>query len=238
MELLSLDTNSKLAKTNLKQDDYMFVGLSMMPNDRLCPGAKAAGCMDVCLKSAGMGKFSNVAQARQAKTNFFMEDFLGFMAQLVREMKAKLRTATKKGKTLAVRLNVLSDVMWEEIPVIVDGVRYESIMEAFPTVQFYDYTKIAKRFRTVRDRPLPSNYDLTFSYSAAPKYQNQVVSALLHKGTKMAVVFAGEFPLTFMGRKVIDGDAQDARFLDAQGVIVGLKAKGKAKTQQNDFIVH
>lgn len=234
MELLSLDTNSKLAKTNAKQDDYMFVGLSMMPNDRLCPGAKAAGCMDVCLKSAGMGKFSNVARARQAKSNFFMEDFLGFMAQLIDEMELRVRTATKKGKTLAVRLNVLSDVPWEEIPVTRDSVHYANIMEAFPMVQFYDYTKIAKRF----NKALPSNYDLTFSYSASPKYKNQVTSALLHSGTKMAVVFAGEFPLTFMGRKVIDGDAQDARFLDAQGVIVGLKAKGKAKTMQNDFIVH
>lgn len=234
MELLSLDTNSKLAKTNAKQDAYLFVGLSMMPNDRLCPGAKAAGCMDVCLKSAGRGKFSNVARARQAKSNFFMEDFLGFMAQLIDEMELRVRTATKKGKTLAVRLNVLSDVQWEDIPVTLDGTHYDNIMEAFPMVQFYDYTKIAARFRKV----LPSNYDLTFSYSASPKYKNQVTSALLHRGTKMAVVFAGEFPLTFMGRKVIDGDAQDARFLDAQGVIVGLKAKGKAKTVQNDFIVH
>jgi len=234
MELLSLDTNSKLAKTNAKQGDYMFVGLSMMPNDRLCPGAKAAGCMDVCLKSAGMGKFSNVAQARQAKSDFFMANREAFMAQLVKEMKSRVRTATKKGKTLAVRLNVLSDVPWENIPVTLDGVNYDNIMEAFPMVQFYDYTKLAARFRKV----LPSNYDLTFSYSAAPKYKNQVTSALAHRGTKMAVVFAGEFPLTFMGRKVIDGDAQDARFLDAQGVIVGLKAKGKAKTVQNDFIVH
>lgn len=125
MELLSLDTNSKLAKTNAyfsskgaaaKQDAYMFVGLSMMPNDRLCPGAKAAGCMDVCLKSAGMGKFSNVAQARQAKSDFFMSNREAFMAQLVKEMKSRVRTATKKGKTLAARLNVLSDVQWKIYP--------------------------------------------------------------------------------------------------------------------------
>ncbi len=234
MQLLSLDTNSKLAKTNAKQDDYMFVGLSMMPNDRLCPGSKAAGCMEVCLQSAGMGKFSNVAQARQAKSDFFMSNREAFMAQLVKEMKSKVRTATKKAKTLAVRLNVLSDVQWEDIPVTLDGVVYSNIMEAFPMVQFYDYTKLASRL----SKALPANYDLTFSYSARPTYQKQVSLALRNDNTKMAVVFAGEFPLTFMGRKVIDGDAQDARFLDAQGVIVGLKAKGKAKTVKNDFIVH
>ena len=49
----------------------------------------------------------------------------------------------------------------------------------------------------------------------------------------MAVVFdAGpgeELPPTYLGLPVIDGDASDLRFLDPPGVIVGLRAKGKAR---------
>jgi hypothetical protein len=36
---------------------------------------------------------------------------------------------------------------------------------------------------------------------------------------------------------VIDGDANDLRFLDPTGVIVGLKAKGAAKKDTSGFVV-
>jgi hypothetical protein len=229
MQLLTHDSNAKLAKTNKAQTEYMFIGLSMMPNYTLCPGAKAAGCMDDCLKSAGRGQMTSVALARQAKTDYFMSNREAFMAQVVKEMQSYVRRATKRKVTLACRMNVLSDVAWETIPVTVDGIVYENLMEAFPMVTFYDYTKRADR---LSDMP----YDLTFSYSGKPSYKNQIKHALKAEA-RMAVVFAGEFPLTFMGRKVIDGDAQDARFLESQGVIVGLKAKGKAKHNDNGFVV-
>ena len=37
--------------------------------------------------------------------------------------------------------------------------------------------------------------------------------------------------------KVINGDESDVRFFDESGVIVGLKAKGEAKTDQSGFVV-
>jgi hypothetical protein len=52
----------------------------------------------------------------------------------------------------------------------------------------------------------------------------------------VAVVF-DRLPETFLGRKVIDGTLTDLRFLDEQGVVVGLEAKGKAKTDQSGFVV-
>ena len=93
----------------------------------------------------------------------------------------------------------------------------------FPTMQFYDYTKLPNR------RNLPSNYHLTFSRSESNEH-------LIPQGMNVAVVF-DTLPETFMGRKVIDGTDTDLRFLDPQGVVVGLVAKGKAKKDNSGFTV-
>jgi hypothetical protein len=55
----------------------------------------------------------------------------------------------------------------------------------------------------------------------------------------VAVVFAGnDLPTEWNGKPVIDGDTDDLRFLDPQGVIVGLRAKGKAKYDTSGFVKH
>ena len=55
------------------------------------------------------------------------------------------------------------------------------------------------------------------------------------------MVFEGkQLPKKFMGYKVIDGDEYDMRYLDEQGVIVGLKFKfvrNKIDTANNKFII-
>jgi hypothetical protein len=53
----------------------------------------------------------------------------------------------------------------------------------------------------------------------------------------MAVVFRDKLPKTFRGLRVINGDADDLRFLDPKGVVVGLKAKGKAKRDTSGFVI-
>ncbi len=102
---------------------------------------------------------------------------------------------------------------------------------AFPDVTFYDYTKDANR------KDLPSNYDVTFSYSGVEGFQPYVEKALLNN-MRMAVVFRKEkdIPMTFMGIPVVSGDNSDVRHLDDK-VIVGLYAKGKAKLDQTGFVV-
>lgn len=74
----------------------------------------------------------------------------------------------------AVRLNVLSDYVWELIfPELFD--LYSGKKGKRPYIQFYDYTKIAGRWKSsVREElyplstveyRLPENYNITFSYS-------------------------------------------------------------------------
>jgi len=51
------------------------------------------------------------------------------------------------------------------------------------------------------------------------------------------VVFSNGLPSEFMGRPVVDGDLHDIRIDDPSGIIIGLRAKGKAKKQANNFVV-
>jgi hypothetical protein len=122
-----------------------------------------------------------------------------------------------------VRLNGTSDIRWErEAP---------EVFAEFPSVQFYDYTKIPTR------RDLPANYHLTFSYSGANERYREFWRAAVDAGLNVAVVFRKDLPDTFLGLPVVNGDESDIRPYDPTGVIVGLKAKGKAKRDVSGFVV-
>ena len=75
-----------------------------------------------------------------------------------------------------------------------------------------------------------------FSYSGEPEYQKFIPKAL-KSGAPMSVVFRGAMPDTFMGRRVINGDASDLVNVKAGSVIVGLVAKGKAKKDEGSFVI-
>ena len=132
----------------------------------------------------------------------------------------------KKDIKPVVRLNGTSDIAFHK----------KGIMDEFPGIQFYDYTKypFAKRPTS----KLPSNYHLTFSRSEhAISYSiGADIGNNLENGRNVAVVF-DVVPTTWHGIKVIDGDSHDMRFLDSVGVIVGLKAKGEAKKDTSGFVV-
>ena len=60
---------------------------------------------------------------------------------------------------------------------------------------------------------------------------------ILKQGGNIAVVFRKELPTTYKGYQVVNGDEHDLRFLDPRNSIVGLKAKGKAKTDYSGFVL-
>ena len=222
MKLLARTGNTKLVKT-AKGEPVVLAGLSMMPTPELCPASKAAQCFDDCLKHSGLAAvYKSVNAARQKKTEWFTADRDGFLAQLRRELGNLEAYALKQGKRAVVRLNVLSDVAWEAY----------GIPQAFPGIDFYDYTKRADRLGKT-----PENYKLMFSYSAAPKYGKQVDKAL-QTDAPITVVFRGGLPAEYLGRPVIDGDKSDLDNLKARGQIVGLRVKGNdAKRSNSPFIV-
>jgi hypothetical protein len=88
------------------------------------------------------------------------------------------------------------------------------------------------------DGKMPENYRLTFSRS---EKNEDIADGFIKRGGNVAVVFSTRkgraLPDTYLGAPVIDGDEHDLRFLDPRGVVVGLRAKGKAKTSRSDFVV-
>lgn len=212
----------------------LYLAPSAISGYQVCPMAKKAQCDKACLYTAGRGAFTSIQQARIAKTKRFFEAREEFMMDLVFSIQSLIRKAKKQGLTPLVRLNGTSDITWENIAIKIGGVSFNNIFEAFPMVQFYDYTKIPTR------KNLPSNYDLTFSYSGVETYQAAVKKALANdKLSRIAVVFdkVENIPQSFMARDVVGGDNSDVRHLDAKGSIVALYAKGKARKDDTGFVV-
>jgi hypothetical protein len=101
------------------------------------------------------------------------------------------------------------------------------LLEKYPDVQFYDYTKNPIRMKKFINKEFPKNYHLTFSLGSSNKEQAKQV---LKAGGNVAVVFRNKkLPKTFWGHKVFNADKTDLRFKDPLNVIMGLYAKGKAR---------
>ena len=236
-KLLTIDGNPKVMKGN--KLGYLTAILHLAPASlsgfNLCPHS-TEGCRAACLNTAGRGGMfpeggtNTIQEARKRKSRDFKLNEDGFMRQLVKEVKAFVAKAERKGVVPCVRLNGTSDIQWEHVKV--DG---KSMMEHFPTVQFYDYTKFPSR------PSIPANYHLTFSLAE----DNDAKACIaLTRGVNVAVVFkvarSKPLPATFtIGGAtfpVINGDETDLRFLDAKGSIVGLRAKGRARKDTTGFV--
>lgn len=202
--------------------------------------AKATiGCKNACLNKAGRGGMfkkgenTNVIQkARIRKTVLFFENREIFMNLLVKDIELGIKQADKVDMIPVFRLNGTSDIAWEKYPVRRNGVIYINIFQAFPTVTFYDYTKILGRKIKMID-----NYSLTFS--AADGNDADVLKAI-QQGYNIATVFGIKktlaMPEFYNGLPVFNGDESDLRFLDPKGYIIGLYAKGPAKKDTTGFV--
>lgn len=217
--------NAKTEKGEKKdvRTGIVYLAPHKVSGKNLCAFA-TEGCAKACLYSAGRGRFSTIQKARIKKTRFFLDYREDFMRQLKSEISKHQRYCERNNMQCAVRLNGTSDIPWEKVKL--DGI---SIMEHFPGVQFYDYTK--NPHRNVEALP---NYHLTFSRADG---NEEHVETALSNGMNVAVVFRDELPDEYLGRKVIDGDLDDLRFLDGENVVVGLKAKGAAKKDTSGFVV-
>lgn len=189
----------------------------------VCPNA-SEGCRAACLFSAGMGKFPNVKLARINRTKFFKTNRAEFLKQIRNDIALLVAIAKSKGMVPTLRLNGTSDLPWEKFNVI----------QQFPDVAFYDYTKSERRMMDFLAGKMPANYHLTFSRS---EENDLKVARVSKKGGNVAAVFSGELPARYLGRKVVNGDTNDLRFLDGRGVVVGLTAKGMAKRDKSGFVI-
>jgi len=213
---------------------YLSFILHLAPADlsghNTCPKA-TAGCKSACLNTAGRGgmfrKGENtnmIQKARIRKTQYFYNARQDFMLDLKKDIEKGIKLAAKLGLTPVFRLNGTSDLSWEKYDML-PGL---NVFECFPTVQFYDYTKVlGRKVKGI------ANYFLIFS--KADGNDSDVAEAIL-QGMNVAAVF-DQLPAEHMGRPVINADEHDLRFLDDKGVIAGLKAKGRAKKDYSGFVI-
>ena len=232
----SVASSSKIAK-GLKYNEMTYI-LYLAPAEQsgynVCPGSTAE-CREACLTESGHNRIdvkkNAINKARIKKTKLFFEHREFFMGWLVAEISKAKVDAIAKGFTFSVRLNGTSDIQ----PTLFKF-NGKVIFDIFNEVTFYDYTKVANRFKLLDKY---SNYDLTYSFSGYNMLQS--LELLENNKGRVAMVFEGkQLPISFMGYKVIDGDAYDMRHLDETGVIVGLKFKfvrTKIDTAHNKFII-
>lgn len=191
-----------------------------------CP-KRTAGCTAACLNTAGRGGMfkrgentNMIQKARIRKTQYFFANRDAFMVDLANDIRKAIKFAERKGLTPVFRLNGTSDLSWEKYWVPVYDM---TLFELFPQVQFYDYTKVLGR----KTSAFP-NYHLTFS--KADGNDSDVAEALLQGMSVVAVYDA-------IPEGVPSADETDLRFLDPKGVMLGLKAKGRAKKDYSGFVI-
>ncbi len=231
MKLLT-ESNSKILKG--KARGFSTFGMHLAPftlsGYNTCAHA-SKGCAESCLNTAGHGAFQTVQDARIRKTKWFFSDRNEFLSVFAADVATAHRRAERRGHALAIRPNLTSDVSWESIKFPFVEV---SIMDLFPTITWYDYTKNFRRMERYLAGEFPPNYSLTFSRS---EENDHLCRKVLDAGGNVAMVFSSTLPKTWLGHRVIDGDADDLRFLDPANCIVGLVAKGKAKKDTSGFVI-
>jgi hypothetical protein len=213
---------------------YLSFILHLAPADvsgyNTCPKA-TAGCKAACLNTAGRGGMfkkgettNTIQKARIRKARYFFEQRQDFMLDLYTDIKRAIKFAERKGLTPVFRLNGTSDLSWEKYDML-PGL---NVFECFPDVQFYDYTKVPKR----KVEGI-ANYHLTFSQADG---NGKDADWAISKNMNVTVVF-DKIPATYKGKEVFNADDTDLRFLDPKGVVLGLKAKGRAKKDTTGFVV-
>ena len=249
--LLTINQDPKTIKGTKK--GYITAIIYMSPAElsgkNLC-SFSTAGCREVCLNISGRGVFNYIQQSRFNRARYFITDKINFLNNLTLRISNFIAYAERKELTPVIRLNGTSDIPYENIKIkLNDLLEYKklnnnkhkkvftafiqnngikeslNIMDIFPDVQFYDYTKfpLNKRPKAISQ----ANYDLTFS-----RAENNEVNALdymQNNGGRSAFVFSHKLPKTYKGFKVINADETDLRFLEPKNIISGLIFKGTKK---------
>lgn len=223
--LMGINTSAKVVKGQKK--DYQTAILYLKPYKTAfgnsCP--MGAPCADDCLDESGRVKLDikefKILRARYLKTVLFYVNRQYFNAWLRDEITAY---SAKHGDMLMVRLNGTSDI---------NPKLFGNPMEAFPSVSFYDYTKVLNR-TAIADQY--ENYHLTYSYSGT---NDAEADEAMNRGYNVSFVLDGPMPLRFNKRKVFTMDDTDLRPLDEErGAFGYLKLKGTINGIKNrEFVI-
>jgi len=225
------ESNPKIAKSMKQDAETLPHNFSPANKDgfEVC-AERSAGCTAACLHTAGNPiHMAGKEKARSNRKLAFFKARKAYVALMAFEIESHVIRCTKNDTKPCYRPNTTSDYPWESIRLDCGN----TLFDLFPMVQAYDYTKITKRALKFAAGNMPNNYHLTYSRSET---NESLCLDVLNAGGNVAVVF-DQLPNQWHGFDVINGDLTDARFYDPKGVVVGLKAKGDAKTDDSGFVV-
>lgn len=223
--LTAPDENLKLSHSGVER--VAAFGLSLAPADEsgwnVCRYA-TAGCRAACLATSGNGRYGGTQRGRVWKTKWLGERPLEFLRVLVAEIDAiRVGAWSEAGWTVSFRFNVLSDLPWEVIaPWLVERIRDRGI-------RLYDYSAYPS---SRRDRGVASGLGYYLVDSVKEKHSAAQIMAMDRPVVVFDVRRGAPLPATYLGRPVIDADVSDARFLDEEGTVRGLRYKNVSSTDR------
>lgn len=227
-------TSPKLEK-NPEGQDYLanaFYGAPSWASLKNTCALATIGCGTNCLNESGHGQrhminkgVHSVHVARMTRTLIWFKHRDQFKTKAQREIRALKRKADAMGVPLAIRPNGTTDLRFETL--------WPELFSGNADISFWDYTKDMSR--NVDSIP---NYSLC--YSVHENTSDADIEQAFANGMNCVVV--GRLkrndpkPATYKGRKAVDGDLHDLRFLDPKGVFVLLFAKGGAYGDTTGFV--
>ena len=194
----------------------------------VCPNSEY--CKDNCLNGSGhnrvnrLSKKDTIDRSRTIKTRLLFANKEVFMRIMIHEIEKERKKAENNGTFFSIRLNCTSDI--NPIAFTLNG---KNILEIFPDIQFYDYTKVLNRIALAKKY---SNYDITWSIDGSEK-NREIGLELLKNGGRVAVVYGeNDMPKTWYGYECCNGDETDYRPSDIAPVCA-LKFKKTANNYVN-----
>ena len=194
----------------------------------VCPNSEY--CKDNCLNGSGhnmvdrLSKKGSIDRSRTIKTRLLFANKEVFMRIMIHEIEKERKKAENDGTFFSIRLNCTSDI--NPIAFTLNG---KNILEIFPDIQFYDYTKVLNRIALAKKY---SNYDITWSIDGSEK-NREIGLELLKNGGRVAVVYGeNDMPKTWYGYECCNGDETDYRPSDIAPVCA-LKFKKTANNYVN-----
>ena len=205
----------------------LYLASADASNINVCP--KSSMCRESCLVGSGYAKIdalshnTKVQDARILKTRLFFANKPLFMRLMCIEINRAINKAKRLNMEFSIRLNCTSD-----ISPLAFNVNGKNILEMYPNVQFYDYSKVSNYWKIAEKY---SNYYLTFSRDGSEANERECLE-WLSRGNNVAVVFGvtktSELPKKWKGYEVLVGDDYDYRVWDklqSGKQIVGLTYK-------------
>lgn len=191
----------------------LYLASADASNINVCP--KSSMCRESCLVGSGYAKIdalsgnTRVIDSRITKTRLFFANKPLFMKLMMIEINRAMNKAKRENMEFSVRLNCTSD-----ISPLAFNIGGKNILELYPNVSFYDYTKV-KNYWKIAEKY--SNYYLTFSRDGSEENEKECLE-WLSKGNNVAVVFGvtktSELPKKWKGYEVLVGDDYDYRVWD------------------------